>query len=128
MARRRGAHPRGAHAGHADHAAPGRLAGAGLALGDTIILHWTPLTGIDGRSLGICTVIFVPLLSFCVEMKEPPWARPGGGWHCDTPYNLQFYTEWRAAHGDPPFPPPARLAMRGEVIFMPPCLFCMENH
>ena len=52
---------------------------------------------------------------------------PGGGWHCDTPYNLQFYTEWRAAHGDPPFPPPARLAMRGEVIFMPPCLFCMEN-
>jgi hypothetical protein len=23
---------------------------------------------------------------------------------------------------------PARLAMGGKVIFMPPCLFCMENH
>ena len=45
---------------------------------------------------------------------------PGGGWHCDTPYNLQYFAEWRAANGDPEFPPPRRpLGMQCNVCLDP---------
>jgi hypothetical protein len=73
--RRTGAGGRGAAAARRSNLDDARL--AGLARGDTVILHRHRLSlAVTGCGcLGICTVILLSLLSLSAEMKVPPRAR-----------------------------------------------------